>query len=141
MGGLIAARLAGAGYPVNVLARGEQLRAIAANGLTAIEGHMRTTVRVGAASEPDGFGPQDVVFIVFKAPSLVEAASALKPLLGPDTVRRLDEASKYIPLDQLCVSPQCGVSSTVEGNEVTVDQQRAKLSLCIELALEVWGAL
>jgi 5-methyltetrahydropteroyltriglutamate--homocysteine methyltransferase len=55
--------------------------------------------------------------------------------------RRLDEASKYIPLDQLCVSPQCGFSSTLEGNEVAVEDQKAKLSLCVELAHEVWSGL
>jgi 5-methyltetrahydropteroyltriglutamate--homocysteine methyltransferase len=55
--------------------------------------------------------------------------------------RRLDEASKYASLDQLCVSPQCGFSSTLEGNEVAVEDQRAKLALCVELAREVWGGL
>ncbi len=55
--------------------------------------------------------------------------------------RRLEEASKYIPLDQLGVSPQCGFSSTVEGNAIAVEEQRAKLALCVELAREVWGGL
>ena len=58
-----------------------------------------------------------------------------------DLKRRLDEASKYVPLEQLCLSPQCGFSSTVEGNAVGVEQQRAKLALCVELAHEVWGGL
>ncbi|HEU4438754.1 MAG TPA: 5-methyltetrahydropteroyltriglutamate--homocysteine S-methyltransferase [Methylomirabilota bacterium] len=58
-----------------------------------------------------------------------------------DLARRLDEASKYLPLEQLAVSPQCGFSSTLEGNEVTVEDQRRKLSLCVELAQAVWGAL
>ena len=58
-----------------------------------------------------------------------------------DLKRRLDEASKYLALDQLCVSPQCGFSSTVEGNVVTVEQEKAKLGLCVELAHEVWGTL
>ena len=58
-----------------------------------------------------------------------------------DLKRRLEEASKYIPLDRLSVSPQCGFSSTVEGNAVAVEQQRAKLSLCVELARDVWGSL
>jgi 5-methyltetrahydropteroyltriglutamate--homocysteine methyltransferase len=58
-----------------------------------------------------------------------------------DLRRRLDEASKYIALDQLCVSPQCGFSSTVEGNDVTVADERAKLSLCEGLAQDVWGSL
>ena len=86
MGGLIAAKLAQAGYAVDVLARGEQLRAIEANGLALIEGQTRATVRVASASDPTALGPQDVVFIAFKAPSLVRAAGALTPLLGPDTV-------------------------------------------------------
>ena len=58
-----------------------------------------------------------------------------------DLKRRLDEASRYVALEQLCVSPQCGFSSTVEGNEVTVEQEKAKLGLCVELATEVWGGL
>jgi 5-methyltetrahydropteroyltriglutamate--homocysteine methyltransferase len=53
--------------------------------------------------------------------------------------RRIDEASKYVPLDQLCLSPQCGFSSTVEGNALTVEQQAAKLRLIVEVAEEVWG--
>src|SRR5436853_2139427 len=51
-----------------------------------------------------------------------------------DLKRRLDEAAKYVPIEQVCLSPQCGFSSTVEGNEITVDHQKAKLSLCVELA-------
>ena len=58
-----------------------------------------------------------------------------------DLKRRLDEAAKYVPIEQVCLSPQCGFSSTVEGNEITVDHQKAKLSLCVELACEVWGGL
>ena len=58
-----------------------------------------------------------------------------------DLRRRLDEASKFLPLEQLGVSPQCGFSSTVEGNEVTVEHEKAKLALCVELARDVWGAL
>ena len=58
-----------------------------------------------------------------------------------DLRRRIDEAAKYVPLDQLCLSPQCGFSSTVEGNDIGVDQQRAKLALCVETAREVWGGL
>jgi 5-methyltetrahydropteroyltriglutamate--homocysteine methyltransferase len=53
--------------------------------------------------------------------------------------RRLDDASKFIPLDQLCLSPQCGFSSTVDGNSLTVDQQKAKLQLVVDTAREVWG--
>ena len=58
-----------------------------------------------------------------------------------DLKRRVDEAAKYVPLEQLCLSPQCGFSSTVEGNDLGVEQQRAKLALCVETAGEVWGGL
>ena len=56
-----------------------------------------------------------------------------------DLKRRIDEASKYVPLDQLCLSPQCGFSSTVEGNALSEEQERAKLRLVVETAEEVWG--
>jgi len=54
--------------------------------------------------------------------------------------RRIDEAAKYVSLDQLCLSPQCGFSSTVDGNNITTDDQRRKLSLVVETADEVWGS-
>ena len=53
--------------------------------------------------------------------------------------RRIDEASRYVDLDQLCLSPQCGFSSTVEGNLLTREQQAEKLRLIVEVAEEVWG--
>jgi 5-methyltetrahydropteroyltriglutamate--homocysteine methyltransferase len=53
--------------------------------------------------------------------------------------RRIEEASAYVDLDQLCLSPQCGFSSTVEGNALTYDEQVAKLRLIVETAQEVWG--
>ncbi|MGN6793334.1 MAG: 5-methyltetrahydropteroyltriglutamate--homocysteine S-methyltransferase [Streptosporangiaceae bacterium] len=53
--------------------------------------------------------------------------------------RRIDEASRFVPLDQLCLSPQCGFSSTVEGNVLTADEQAAKLRLIVDLAHDVWG--
>src|SRR3954462_4842568 len=56
-----------------------------------------------------------------------------------DLKRRIDEAAKYVPLEQLCLSPQCGFSSTVEGNELSEEQERAKLRLVVETAEEVWG--
>jgi 5-methyltetrahydropteroyltriglutamate--homocysteine methyltransferase len=54
--------------------------------------------------------------------------------------RRIEEASKYIDIDQLCLSPQCGFSSSIEGNHVTHEDQAAKLRLVVETAQEVWGA-
>jgi 5-methyltetrahydropteroyltriglutamate--homocysteine methyltransferase len=53
--------------------------------------------------------------------------------------RRIEEASAYVPLDQICISPQCGFSSTVEGNRVTLQDEVAKLRLIVETAAEVWG--
>jgi 5-methyltetrahydropteroyltriglutamate--homocysteine methyltransferase len=56
-----------------------------------------------------------------------------------DIKRRIDAAAKHVPLDQLCLSGQCGFSSTVEGNTLTRDQQRAKLELIVGVASDVWG--
>ena len=53
--------------------------------------------------------------------------------------RRIEEASRYVALEQLCLSPQCGFSSTVEGNALTYDDQVRKLALVVETAAEVWG--
>jgi 5-methyltetrahydropteroyltriglutamate--homocysteine methyltransferase len=56
-----------------------------------------------------------------------------------DLRRRIEEATQYIGLEQLCLSPQCGFSSTLEGNALTYDDQKAKLELVVETAAEVWG--
>ncbi len=56
-----------------------------------------------------------------------------------DLVRRIEEASHYVDIEQLCLSPQCGFSSTVEGNALTPEQQAQKLRMIVELAEEVWG--
>ncbi len=53
--------------------------------------------------------------------------------------RRIEEATKYISLDQLCLSPQCGFASTEEGNTLAEDEQWAKLRMIVEVAEEVWG--
>jgi 5-methyltetrahydropteroyltriglutamate--homocysteine methyltransferase len=56
-----------------------------------------------------------------------------------DLKRRIEEASKYVPLEQICLSPQCGFSSTVDGNALTPDEQIAKLRLIVDTARDVWG--
>jgi 5-methyltetrahydropteroyltriglutamate--homocysteine methyltransferase len=56
-----------------------------------------------------------------------------------DLKRRIAEAAKFVPLEQLCLSPQCGFSSTVEGNTLSHDEEVAKLRLIVETAEEVWG--
>ena len=76
-------------------------------------------------------GKQVVLGLVTTKRGELEDADALK--------RRIDEAAKYVPLDQLCLSPQCGFSSTVEGNALTVDEQVAKLELIVRVADDVWG--
>ncbi len=76
-------------------------------------------------------GKQVVLGLVTTKRGQLESKDELK--------RRIDEATKYVPLDQLCLSPQCGFSSTVEGNVLTFDEEVAKLRLIVETAAEVWG--
>jgi 5-methyltetrahydropteroyltriglutamate--homocysteine methyltransferase len=84
--------------------------------------------------EPLRFLPPDkhvvLGLVTTKRPAL-EAKDELK--------RRIDEALRYADLDQLCLSPQCGFSSTSEGNELTLEDEIAKLALVVEVADEVWG--
>ena len=54
--------------------------------------------------------------------------------------RRIDEAARYAPLEQLALSPQCGFSSTVHGNAIAMEAQAAKLRLVVDVATEVWGS-
>ncbi|MGE3991373.1 5-methyltetrahydropteroyltriglutamate--homocysteine S-methyltransferase [Pseudorhodoplanes sp.] len=56
-----------------------------------------------------------------------------------DPKRRIDEAARFVPLEQLCLSPQCGFASTAEGNLLTIDEQFAKLKLVVETASDIWG--
>jgi 5-methyltetrahydropteroyltriglutamate--homocysteine methyltransferase len=61
-------------------------------------------------------------------------------LESKDTLkRRIDAAAKYVPLENICLSPQCGFSSTYHGNKVTVEDQKRKLALVVDVAREVWG--
>ena len=76
-------------------------------------------------------GKQVVLGLVTSKRGELESKDELK--------RRIEEASKYAPLEQLCLSPQCGFSSTVEGNSLSEDEQWAKLRLIVEVAQEVWG--
>jgi 5-methyltetrahydropteroyltriglutamate--homocysteine methyltransferase len=58
---------------------------------------------------------------------------------GQTLIDRVNEAAQYMPLDNICLSPQCGFSSTVEGNQITEDEQWAKLRLVVDTAREIWG--
>ncbi len=53
--------------------------------------------------------------------------------------RRIEEAAKYVDIEQLALSPQCGFASTEEGNALAEDEQWSKLSMIVEIAREVWG--
>jgi 5-methyltetrahydropteroyltriglutamate--homocysteine methyltransferase len=76
-------------------------------------------------------GKQVVLGLVTTKRGALETKDELK--------RRVEEASRFVPLDQLCLSPQCGFSSTVDGNALTYDEQVAKLRLVVETAGEIWG--
>jgi 5-methyltetrahydropteroyltriglutamate--homocysteine methyltransferase len=84
--------------------------------------------------EPLRFVPKSktvVLGLVTSKSGTLESRDSLK--------RRIDQATKYIALDQLCLSPQCGFASTEEGNILVEDEQWAKLRMIVELADEVWG--
>jgi 5-methyltetrahydropteroyltriglutamate--homocysteine methyltransferase len=84
--------------------------------------------------EPLRFVPEDkyvVLGLITTKRGELESKDTLK--------RRIDEAAKFVPLEQLCLSPQCGFSSTVEGNSLSYDDEVAKLRLIVETAQEVWG--
>jgi len=76
-------------------------------------------------------GKMIVLGLVTTKVGTLESKDALK--------RRIDEATRYVPLDQLALSPQCGFSSTVHGNDIARESQAAKLRLVVETAREVWG--
>jgi 5-methyltetrahydropteroyltriglutamate--homocysteine methyltransferase len=76
-------------------------------------------------------GKQVVLGVMTSKTGALESKDQLK--------RRIDEAAKFAPLDQLCLSPQCGFASTEEGNLLAEEEQWAKLSRCVEVAREVWG--
>jgi 5-methyltetrahydropteroyltriglutamate--homocysteine methyltransferase len=67
--------------------------------------------------------------------------STKKPQLEDKNMlkKRIEEASKYVPLENLCLSPQCGFASSEAGNRVSEDDQRRKLELVVQVAEEVWG--
>jgi 5-methyltetrahydropteroyltriglutamate--homocysteine methyltransferase len=91
------------------------------------------TARAGGF-EPLRLLPRDrhvVLGLVTTKTGQLESKDALK--------RRIEEATKYVSLDQLCLSPQCGFASTEEGNVLAEDEQWAKLRMIVEVAEEVWG--
>jgi 5-methyltetrahydropteroyltriglutamate--homocysteine methyltransferase len=91
------------------------------------------TARAGGF-EPLRFVPKGkrvVLGLVTSKSGTLESKDELK--------RRIDEAAKFVPLDQLCLSPQCGFASSEEGNILTEAEQWAKLARVVEVAEDVWG--
>jgi 5-methyltetrahydropteroyltriglutamate--homocysteine methyltransferase len=78
-------------------------------------------------------GKTVVLGLVSSKFATLESKDALK--------RRIDEAAKIVPLEQLALSPQCAFSSTAEGNAISVDDEKKKLELCVSVARDVWGGL
>jgi 5-methyltetrahydropteroyltriglutamate--homocysteine methyltransferase len=76
-------------------------------------------------------GKSVVLGLVTSKTGVLESRDAL--------LRRIEEAAKFAPLDQLCLSPQCGFASTEEGNVLATDEQWAKLEMIVSVAKEVWG--
>jgi 5-methyltetrahydropteroyltriglutamate--homocysteine methyltransferase len=76
-------------------------------------------------------GKQVVLGLVTTKRGELEDADELK--------RRIEQAARFVDVEQLCLSPQCGFSSTEEGNRLTIDEQFAKLALIVEVAADVWG--
>ena len=74
-----------------------------------------------------------VLGLVTSKHAQLESKDALK--------RRIDEAAKIVPLEQLAISPQCGFSSTADGNVISSEGQMEKLMLCTTIAKEVWGGV
>lgn len=86
--------------------------------------------------EPLEFMPQDkrvVLGLVSTKRAQLESRDALR--------RRIDEAARYVPLERLALSPQCGFASTAKGNSITPDEERRKLELVVETARAVWGTV
>jgi 5-methyltetrahydropteroyltriglutamate--homocysteine methyltransferase len=84
--------------------------------------------------EPLRFVPKDKVVVL----GLVTSKSG-KLESKDDIKRRIEAAAKFVPLEQLCLSPQCGFASTEEGNILAEDEQWAKLERIVDIAREVWG--
>lgn len=86
IGGWLGVRLAGAGCRVSVVARGATLDALQRHGLRSRHGHVEVTASVQASADPAQLGPQDLVVIAVKTPSLLEVARHMAPLIGPNTL-------------------------------------------------------
>jgi 5-methyltetrahydropteroyltriglutamate--homocysteine methyltransferase len=103
------------------------------NGVNVDAYFMEYDTERAGGFEPLRFVPKNktvVLGLVTSKTGVLESKDELK--------RRIDEAAKFIDLDQLCLSPQCGFASTEEGNLLSEDEQWAKLELVVETASEVW---
>ncbi len=106
-------------------------------GLTAVDGFFMEYDSERAGSfEPLRFVPKGrrvVLGLVSTKEARLEQKDALK--------RRIDEAARFMAIEDICIGPQCGFASSHHGNRLSEDDQRRKLALCVEVAHEVWGGL
>jgi 5-methyltetrahydropteroyltriglutamate--homocysteine methyltransferase len=86
--------------------------------------------------DPLRFVPDDKIIVLGL---LTSKSAALEH--AADIMRRLDQASRYVPLERICLSPQCGFASTVQGNRITEADQWAKLERVVAVTHHVWGAV
>ena len=102
--------------------------------LIAVHGACKPALRAQAQTfEPLRFVPQGKVVVLGL---LTTKAATLESVA--DITRRLDEAGRYVPLERLCLSPQCGFASTVDGNQLTETDQWAKLERLLDVTRQVW---
>ncbi|MFI5030499.1 MAG: 5-methyltetrahydropteroyltriglutamate--homocysteine S-methyltransferase [Reyranellales bacterium] len=112
----------------------ERVADILFNGMNVDAYFMEYDTERAGGFEPLRFLPKNktaVLGVMTSKTGALESKDQLK--------RRIDEAAKFVSLDQLCLSPQCGFASTEEGNLLAEEEQWAKLARCVEVAREVWG--
>ena len=112
----------------------ERVADILFNGMNVDAYFMEYDTERAGGFEPLRLLPRDktaVLGVMTSKTGALESKDQLK--------RRIEEAAKFTPLDQLCLSPQCGFASTEEGNLLAEEEQWAKLARCVEVAKEVWG--
>jgi 2-dehydropantoate 2-reductase len=109
VGGLLAARLAGAGHALSALARGATLAAVREHGLRLTMGDSETRVRIEAGADAAALGVHDLVIVALKGPALADAAQAMQPLIGPETI--VMPAMNGVPWWFLQAAPAAGVDA------------------------------
>ena len=142
---LAAARQSGAALAIHLCRGNNRSHWYAEGGYDAIAErlfHELAVDRFLLEYDDERSGPFEPLRLVPKGKVVVLGLVSIKrPELErtADLLRRIDEASRFLPLEQLALSPQCGFASTMEGNLLTEEEQWAKLQLVVETARQVWG--